>query len=150
MQKIQHSIFINAPVEKVWDTMLGDATYREWTKPFDSNSSFEGNWSEGSTMKFLGIGENGETHGMYSTIAVNRQYEFVSIKHLGMIDEIGNIDTENEEMKKWELAYENYTFTPKDGGTELTIELDIADEYKDMIDGMWPPALQALKEIAER
>ncbi|MDQ5893468.1 MAG: hypothetical protein QG640_480, partial [Patescibacteria group bacterium] len=31
MQKIHFSIQINAPKEKVWDTMLGEATYREWT-----------------------------------------------------------------------------------------------------------------------
>lgn len=45
MKKFKTSIFINAPKEKVWDTMLNKDTYEEWTKPFGS-SRFEGDWSE--------------------------------------------------------------------------------------------------------
>lgn len=152
MQKIRHSIFINAPVEKVWNTMLDDATYREWTKPFNAGSYYEGDWNEGSIIKFLGVDDNGEAQmgGMYSRIAENRPHQFVSIEHIGLIDMEGNIDTTSEEVKKWTPAFENYTFTEKDGGTEVTAELDIAEEHKDSFDEMWPKALQLLKEIAEK
>ncbi len=152
MQKIKHSIFINAPVEKVWHTMLDDATYRQWTAPFNPGSFFEGDWSEGSIIKFLGSDEHGDAtaSGMYSRIAENRQHEFVSIEHLGFIDLEGNVDTTSDEVKKWTPAFENYTFTAKDGGTEVIAELDIAEEHKDMFDEMWPKALELLKEIAEK
>ncbi len=152
MQKIHHSIFINAPVEKAWNTMLEDATYREWTAPFNPGSYYEGDWNEGSIIKFLGVDENGDAQmgGMYSRIAQNRPHEFVSIEHLGFVDLEGNIDTTSEEVKKWTPAFENYTFTEKDGGTEVSVELDSPDDHKEMFDEMWPRALLKLKEISEK
>lgn len=152
MQKLRHSIFIQAPVEKVWNTMLEDATYRQWTEPFNPGSYYEGDWSEGSIIKFLGVDESGEAQmgGMYSRIAENRPHEFVSIEHLGFVDLEGNVDTTSDEVKKWTPAFENYTFTEKDRGTEVTVELDINEEHKEMFDEMWPKALQNLKELAEK
>ncbi|MEK7639505.1 MAG: SRPBCC domain-containing protein [Patescibacteria group bacterium] len=152
MQKIQHSIFINAPVEKVWNTMLDDATYREWTKPFNPGSFYEGDWSKGSIIKFLGVDESGEAKmgGMYSRIAENRRHEFISIEHIGLIDAEGNVDTTSDEVKKWTPAFENYTFTEKDGGTEVLAELDISEEHKDVFNDMWPKALKLLKELSEK
>ena len=38
----------------------------------------------------------------------------------------------------------------KDGKTELLVDMDINDEYKEMFEGMWPNALQKLKELAEK
>ncbi|MEX2593834.1 MAG: hypothetical protein WD426_13755 [Anditalea sp.] len=37
-QKLHFSKRINAPKEKVWDTMLKDETYREWTSAFTEGS----------------------------------------------------------------------------------------------------------------
>ncbi len=132
--------------------MLDDATYRQWTVPFNPGSYYEGDWSEGSTIKFLGVDEHGDAHagGMYSKIAENRLHEFVSIEHIGLIDLEGNVDTTSEEVQKWTPAFENYTFTAKDGGTEVIAELDINEEYKDMFDEMWPQALRLLKDLAEK
>jgi len=53
MQKIFFSIFIQASQEKVWDTMLGGETYREWTKPFNVDSRYVGSWDEGSEIRFF-------------------------------------------------------------------------------------------------
>ncbi|MEK7463924.1 MAG: SRPBCC domain-containing protein [Patescibacteria group bacterium] len=150
MQKIHFSIQINAPKEKVWDTMLGDATYREWTTPFHEGSYYKGDWSEGSKMLFLGPDEASKKDGgMVSRIKKNRKYEFISIEHLGMVMG-GVVDTTSDEVKKWTPAFENYTFTEKDGGTEISVEIDINEEYKAMFEDMWPKALRVLKEVAER
>lgn len=150
MQKIHHTIHINAPREKVWDTMLNKDTYQVWTKPFNPTSSFEGTWEQGTDMKFIGVDENGQNMGgMYSRVKENRPHEFISIEHLGMITD-GVIDTTSEEVKKWTPAFENYTFTPVEGGTEVSIELDSPDEYAPMFEEMWPKALQILKELAEK
>lgn len=149
MQKIHFSIQINAPREKVWHAMLDDTTYREWTKPFSPGSYYEGTWETGSEIKFLGPGEDGSVGGMYSRIKENRMYEFVSIEHLGMIQN-GVIDTTSEAVKKWTPAFENYTLTEVDGGTKLDIDIDTNAEYKEMFEGMWPKALDILKEIAEK
>lgn len=151
MEKLTFTTIINAPKEKVWHTMLDDATYRQWTKAFNEGSRYEGVWETGSEMKFIGCDENGkESGGMYSRIKEARPYEFVSIEHLGMINENGEIDTTSESVKKWTPAFENYTFKDVDGGTEVLVEIDISDEWKDMFNDMWPKALVKLKEIAER
>ncbi len=151
MEKLTFKIIINAPREKVWHAMLDDATYREWTKPFNEGSRYEGKWETGSEMRFIGCDENGkESGGMYSKIKEARPYEFVSIEHLGMINENGEIDTTSEAVKKWTPAFENYIFNNTDGGTEVLVEIDISDEWKDMFNDMWPKALVKLKEIAEK
>jgi uncharacterized protein YndB with AHSA1/START domain len=150
MQKLHFSITINAPKEKVWHAMLDDEPYREWTKVFSEGSRFEGSWEKGSKILFLGPDpETGEEGGMVSRIADNIPYEFLSIEHLGIIVN-GVEDTTSEEAAKWTPAFENYTFTEKDGVTELLVDMDINDEYVDMFNKMWPDALGRIKEIAER
>lgn len=152
MQKIHFTKQINAPREKVWNTMLDDATYRQWTAPFSAGSYYEGDWNEGSIIKFLGCDDKGEAiaGGMYSRIKENRLHEFVSIEHLGFITSDGAIDTTSDEVKKWTPAFENYTFKDVDGGTEVFVELDTADEMKEGFEKMWPKALDMLKELAEK
>jgi hypothetical protein len=151
MQKIHFSIQINAPKDKVWDIMHGEDTYREWTKAFHEGSYYKGDWSEGSKMLFLGPDETGKNEGgMVSRIKENRKYEFISIEHLGIVVN-GVEDTTSEEARKWAPAFENYTFTEKDGGTEVNVDMEAAnDEYKEMFESIWPKALLKLKEIAER
>lgn len=151
MEKITFSTIINAPREKVWHVMLDDVIYQQWTKPFNEGSRYVGKWETGSEMRFIGVNENGkESGGMYSKIKEARPYEFVSIEHLGIITETGEIDTTSEEVKKWTPAFENYSFSNKEGGTEVLVELDISDEWKDMFNDIWPRALAKLKEVAER
>jgi uncharacterized protein YndB with AHSA1/START domain len=151
MQKLHFSTHINAPVEKVWNTMLDEDSYREWTKPFQEGSYFKGDWSEGSKMLFLGpspVEGQGEG-GMVSKIKENRLHEFISVEHQGIIVN-GVEDTESEEARKWTPANENYTFLEKDSGTELLIEMDVDEKLKDDFETMWPKALEKLKELAEK
>jgi hypothetical protein len=63
-----------------------------------------------------------------------------------------NEDTSSEEAKKWSGALENYTFKEKNGNTEVIVDLygNIPDEFNEMFEGMWPKALQKLKELAEK
>ena len=145
MEKLNFSIEINAPKEKVWEIMLADETYRQWTEPFSPGSYFEGSWEEGSKMKFLSPGGD----GMFAVIAENRPFEYLSIEHRGMIKN-GTEDSESEEVKKWLPAHENYTFREKDGVTEVLVEMDTNEEYKKMFEETWPRALQVLKELSER
>ena len=93
--------------------------------------------------------ETGEEGGMVAVIAENRPYEFISIKHIGMINN-GVEDTTSEEATKWTPAYENYTFKEKDGRTEVLVKIDIEEEYHEIFEEMWPQALQRLKELSEK
>lgn len=149
MQKLHFSIVINAPREKVWNTMLEDRSYREWTTAFNKGSYYKGDWSKGSKILFLGPDpKTGEEGGMVSRIAENKPYEFISIEHLGIINN-GVEDTTSEEAKKWTPAFENYTFKEKDGGTEVIVDMDSTEEMAKEFEKMWPDALNRLKELAE-
>ncbi len=152
MQKLHFTTAINAPKEKVWNTMLEDATYREWTEAFHKGSYYEGDWSRGSKILFLAQNDDGTTGGMVSRIVENRPYDFVSIEHLGEVV-AGVEDTTSERVQAWAGAHENYTFTEAEGVTTVNVDLDVDEssvEMKEMFEGMWPKALEKLKEIAEK
>jgi hypothetical protein len=150
MQTLHFSIKINAPKEKVWHAMLDDAPYREWTEVFGPGSYYKGSWDKGSKMLFLGPDpETGEESGLVARIAENRPYEFLSIEHLGIYGN-GIEDTTSEEARKWTPAFENYTFTEVEGGTEVAVELEIAPEHVPIFAESWPEGLERLKAIAER
>lgn len=141
-KKLHFEIFINAPVEKVWNTMLEKETYGQWTEVFSPGSTYDGSWEQGSTIRFV---DEARTGGMDSEIAENRMHEFVSIRHLSMFQN-GETMTDAQDMFP---AYENYTFVAKDGGTQVLIELDMAEEWEAMFSEMWPKALEKLKELCE-
>jgi len=148
MSKLNFSILIDAPISKVWDTMLEDKTYRIWTEAFMPGSYYDGDWTRGSKILFLGPGNDGKVGGMVSRIKDNRLHEFISIEHLGEVID-GVEDTTSDRVKDWAGALENYTFINKKGKTELVVDLDINEEFKEMFEGMWPKALQKLKSLCE-
>ena len=150
MQKLHFSMLINAPTDKVWHTMLDDQPYREWTKAFNEGSYYKGSWEKGSKILFLGPDPNtGEEGGMVSRIAENKPYEFISIEHLGIVQN-GVEDTTSEAARKWAPAFENYRFNDKDGATEVLVDMDVEDEHVQMFNEMWPKGLRKLKELAEK
>ena len=150
MQKLHYAITINAPKEKVWNTMLGDKTYREWTAAFNPGGSFyKGDWSKGSKMLFIGPDpKTGEEGGMVSRVVENKPYEFMSIEHYGMYKN-GEEDTTSDLAKEWGIGSENYTFSEVDGGTEVQVDLDGNEQMAEMFNETWPLALQKLKTLAE-
>jgi uncharacterized protein YndB with AHSA1/START domain len=146
MQTRRFSIVIDAPRERVWDVMLGDATYREWTTAFTEGSHYVGRWEPGEEIRFL----DGTGNGMVSRIAEARRPEFVSIEHLGLI-KAGREDRESDEVKPWAGVHENYTFVEAGAGaTAVHVDMDLDDAHADMFDDMWPKALERLKVVAER
>ncbi len=145
MHRVTFSTTIKAPKEKIWTTMLDDATYRQWTSVFHEGSCGVTDWKQGSKALFL----TPEGHGMVGRIVTHRPNEFLSIMHLGTVKN-GVEDTESEEVKGWAGALENYTLQEADGASTLTIEMDITDEYKKYFEETWPKALDKLKQITEK
>ena len=148
MNKLEYSIVIGAPREQVWDAMLSDETYRQWTEPFAPGSHYVGDWTEGSEILFLGPGETSGTTGMVSRIRENRRHEYISIEHLGVIEN-GVRRAGGEGAGAWSGALENYTFRDHPDGTEVLVDMDTLEEHAAAFEGMWPKALETLKAIAE-
>ncbi len=144
--KINFSITIDAPRQRVWDVMFDDKSYGEWTSAFSPSSTFEGDWSEGSRIRFVGKDENGNLCGMSSRIVANRKLEFVAIEHLGTIS--NGID-ETAGTSDWAGAREDYHFSEANGVTTVRVEQDMVAEYEAMFQEMWPNALAKLKALAE-
>lgn len=145
MKKQQFKIDINATRERVWDVLWNDDTYPKWTAPFAEGSHAETDWKKGSKVLFL----DGKGNGMISCIEEKIPNEYMSIKHLGEVKD-GVEDTESERVTNWAGAHENYTLKGSNGKTELVIDMDMTEEFADMLNNMWPKALAKVKDIAEK
>ena len=146
MEKLNFKTVINATPEKIWKVLWSSDTYPKWTSAFAEGSNAETDWQEGSKVLFL----DGQGRGMVSRIAESRPNEYMSFEHLGEVAD-GVEDTTSERVKDWAGARENYTLRKNaDGKTELIIDMDINDEFKDMFAQIWPKALENVKNLAEK
>ena len=143
-KKLRFSTVIHAGREVVWNTMLGSETFRQWTAEFGEGSHYEGGWSQGERIRFLGS----DGSGMSSRIAANRPNEFISIEHLGFIKD-GVEDTQSEAVRAWTPAFENYTFSTEGNATRVDVEMDVTSEFEGDMARQWPKALAKLKAICE-
>lgn len=150
MKKLQFKKDINASAEKVYNTMLGISnieTYEQWTSKFNPTSTYKGSWDKGKKIYFIGTDENGKQGGMVSEIVDNIPFQFVSIRHYGILDGENEI-TEGAEVEKWAGGVENYSFEENNGVTTVTVDVDAMEDYVDYFNKTFPKALDKLKEIA--
>jgi hypothetical protein len=145
MKTLTFETTIRAPRAQVWTTMLDPEGYKAWTAAFMEGSHFVGSWDQGAKIKFLS--PSGD--GMVSVIAENKPHEFVSIRHLGMIEN-GVEDTTSEKVRAWAPAHENYRFADVPGGCSVTVTLDTAAEWEQYMLDTFPKALALLKGLCER
>lgn len=81
MSTLTFSVAINAPREKVWETLWNDASYREWTAVFMEGSYAETDWNEGSKVSFL----TPKGDGMFGIIQKKIPNVQMTFKHLGEV-----------------------------------------------------------------
>ncbi|MEP7323867.1 MAG: alpha/beta fold hydrolase [Saprospiraceae bacterium] len=148
LEQIHFEIEINAKPEKVYETMLDEQHYKEWTSIFNPTSRYEGSWKKDSKMLFIGTNEKGENEGMVSRIKENIPNQYVSIEHLGMVSK-GQEITTGDQVTGWAGSLENYTFLAKDEKTLLHVDMDTNQEFKSYFQDTWPKALDKLKSICE-
>ncbi len=144
MKDLTFTIDIAAPVARVWECMLDPLTYRDWTRAFCEGSYYEGNWAQGSRMRFL----DPDGNGMEAVVEENRTHERVALKLVGDLTE--GRPTPGSTMGD-RPAHEIYEFSAAGPArTQLVILLKGWDDgFADMMAGMWPTALQRLKTLAE-
>ncbi|MGK6349906.1 SRPBCC family protein [Parapedobacter sp. DT-150] len=153
MERMQFSITIDASTAKVYDTMLGKETFKQWTAVFNPSSDFEGggmegSWEKGAKILFVGISKEGKKEGMVGRINENIPNQFVSIEYTGLLDGDQEI-TEGPATEGWVGSFENYTFEEQDGATQVTVDIDVHDSMVDYFKQTYPKALEKLKEICE-
>lgn len=152
MEKLQFKIEISAPASKVFDVMLGNTnktTYEQWTALFNPTSTYEGSWTKGSKILFVGTDDKGEKGGMVSEIFDNIPNKFISIRHYGLVKADVEI-TEGPEVEKWANGFENYTFEENSGTTIVTVDLDTTKDFISYMNETYPQALDKLKDICEK
>ena len=152
MKKLQFNIKVNAPVSNVYEAMLGlenKSTYEQWTSEFNPTSTYDGSWTKGSKILFIGTDEKGEKGGMVSEVVENIPDQYVSVRHYGLVKDDKEI-TEGPEVEKWAGGIENYTFEDNNGTTEITVDLDATDDFVEYMNQTYPKALEKLKENCEK
>lgn len=144
MKRISFTIRIGAPQESVWKALWDDRNYRKWTSAFSEGSYAVTDWQEGSKVLFLS--PSGE--GMYSTIARKVPNALMSFRHLGTVKD-GREQPASEETRKWAGAMEEYALIGTEGGTELTVNMDITEDHEQYFRDAFPKALRLVQSIAE-
>lgn len=143
---LEFNITIAAAPMQVWKIMLDATTYRLWTAPWEG-SSYIGDWSEGSEIRF--VGEDGA--GLLARVAINRPGEYVETHLLGELGPGGVLNEANSAM--WKDGKECYRYTANADGCLLEILLEapgMPDEMGEYMAGTWPEALKILKGLCEK
>ncbi len=141
MKKLEFSIEINSPKEKVWDALWKDENYSQWTSVFSPGSYAEFDFVEGSKFRFM----SPENHGVWGVIQKLVPFETIHFLHKGEVH-----NGEEQPEKYDDDAIENYDLTEKNGVTTLVSTLKTTEEYLDFFVQVLPKAMQKIKEIAEK
>jgi hypothetical protein len=147
-QKLHFEIAIQASPEKVYQRLIDDQFYRQWTEPFYPGSFYKGSWDKNSRIQFLAVDEDGQLQGMFSRIDENIPNRYISIEHLGIISN-GEEVTSGPEVDPWKGAHEIYTLEKADNYTKFIVDVDSIDIMEKFMLETWPKALDRLKEICE-
>lgn len=139
MKTITFTTEIQAPIEKVWDALWNEETYKKWTKHFVPGSHYVSDWQINGRTLFLGPDGN----GMVSTITKLDKPKEVTFLHQGEIWD----GIEKESIA--DGAYEKYVLVESDGSTTLTVSVDVDDQYEAHMDEGFSKGLEELKRIAE-
>lgn len=140
MKKLQFSIEINAPKEKVWEALWNDTNYRNCTSAFQEGAYFKGSLEKGSEVKFLGP----ENNGMFGIVEENVPFEKMYFLHKGEI-----AAGEKQPETYGDDAIERYDLEEKNGGTALTATMNAPEDYIPYFADVFPKALEMVKQIAE-
>ena len=140
MTRLNFTVDIDAPRERVWAVLWDDQTYRDWTSAFMEGSHAVSDWKEGSKIQFLDPSGN----GMVAIIEKKKPNERMTFRHFAEIKE-----GKEQPEAPWSGAHEDYALKDNGrGGTTLIVESDTVEEYKQMFEQAFPKALQRVKELA--
>ncbi len=142
MNEMQFQVEVNAPKEKVWDTLWQDKTFRQWASIIDPGTYMVGELKEGNEVQFISA-ENG--YGVTSLVEEVTVNEHLLLRHHADTQDTGK----QEREKEWTGGKESYALTEKDGVTTLVIAFDVPLELEEYFQENYPKALERVKVLAE-
>ncbi|PQA93855.1 Activator of Hsp90 ATPase homolog 1-like protein [Chryseobacterium piscicola] len=145
METLSYEIIIDAPKQKIWNTLFGTETYSEWTQFFGPGSQMKTDWKVGGKTYFV----NPKGAGMISTIDSIEEPNQMIFKHLGMVDENGVEDTESMEIKQWSGCFEKYILIDYDGKTKLHVEVQTEKDWQEHMENGFTKGLEVVKNLSE-
>jgi uncharacterized protein YndB with AHSA1/START domain len=143
MQNQQFSIEIQAPREKVWNTLWDDKTFRDWASIVDEGTYMVGEIKEGNAVQFI---SSVSGYGVTSLIEKLDLNEFVSFRQTADTKDSG----EREREKEWTGGEESYLLAETDGVTTLTVNIDVPSGLEEIFKDRFPKALERVKTLAEK
>lgn len=144
MKDKTYEITINSNRQHVWNIMLGENSYPQWTKGFSENPAVVGQWIQGAEIDFLDS-DKGGTRAVLEVI--DEPYRILA-KHIAGIDKDRKIITEG--MENWIGTTEEYVLVEDNGKTNLKINMHYHSDFEKMLDEGWPKCLELLKKLCEK
>ncbi|MBU4538078.1 MAG: SRPBCC domain-containing protein [Weeksellaceae bacterium] len=139
MKLLEFTKQINATPEKVWEVLFTQDGYKKWSSAMNEGTYFEGNWEEGSIMRFL----DPKNNGMYNLVEKNVPNQVLKMKHLGWILD-GELSPQG-----WEDSTIHYVLEPNENGTLLTAQVNSLDEFVDFFNTKYPQNFENIKKLSE-
>ncbi|CAM3136223.1 SRPBCC family protein [Kaistella daneshvariae] len=145
METLNYEMYINAPIQDVWNLLWNEETYQQWTQFFAEGSQFKSDWKVGGKTYFTD--KSGD--GMVSTIVSLNEPTEVVFRHLGTYKN-GVEDTQSRDVKQWSGTEEKYFLRAVDDNTtELRAIVHADENLVDMMNTGFNKGFELLKKIAE-
>ena len=143
MQKMQFSIKMDASREKVWETIWGDKTLRDWGNIINEGLYMEGVMAERSEVQFI---SSVSGFGVTSVIEKLIPHEYIAFKQVADTMDSGK----QERDKEWTGGTESYELIEKNNITNLTVKIDVPPGQEETFKVRFPKALERVKILAEK
>lgn len=143
MRTIQKTKQINASREKVWTVLLEDTYNRIWMAEFMEGAHAQTDWIVGHKVRFLDKDDN----GIVGTIKSKQPYDLIEMVYQGEVRG-GQDDYDSEMGKAMNGSRENYYLSEDDGVTTLKIEVDMGEDWYEIMDQAWDRALVKIQELS--
>jgi hypothetical protein len=143
MKKLQFSLEIKAPSEKVWNTLWEDKTFRDWSSLVDEGTYMVGEIKEGNEVQFISSVSGYGVTSLIEKLAIN---EFVLFRQMADTKDSG----ERKREKEWTGGTESYSLAENDGLTTLTVDIDVPPGQEETFKVRYPKALERVKILAEK
>ena len=139
---MQFSIEIEAPREKVWQTLFDDKTFRDWGSIIDEGQYMEGVLAEGNEVQFISASGMGVTSVIEKLIL----HEYIAFKQVADTMDSGK----KERDKEWTGGTESFELIEKNNSTNLIVKIDIPPGLEEIFEDRFPKALERVKILAEK